>query len=297
MKHLSNIRTLAAGVVLVMATVLTATTATAAPVSADQAVPAVTRAATSAQRDSILRLYKAYFLRAPDAKGHGHWAEQYASGTMSLASISQFFSQSKEFQTRYGSLSNPQFTALIYKNVLARTPDQTGSSYWVQRLNQGASRGSMMIGFSESPEFQRATKTLPPSAPLTWDAQMLQLTNAERTSRGLRALVACRPIAVAAQGHSAWQAQHQVMSHTGVNGSSHADRMTWAGYRWNWAGENVAVGDVSYTVADVVKAWMDSPAHRANILSTNYVHIGFGRSVAGNGAVHWTQNFGAGGAC
>jgi uncharacterized protein YkwD len=287
-----------AGAGLLAASFLFSTVVAAAPSASAAPAPApVARAANAAQRDSILRLYKAYFLRNPDAKGHAHWAEQYASGSMSLASISQFFSQSNEFRQRYGSLSNAEFTALIYKNVLNRNPDQAGRNYWVQRLNQGSSRGAMMIGFSESPEFQKKTGTRPPSPPATWDAQLLERTNAHRAAHGLWPLALCRPLVNAAQGHSNWQAQNRVMSHVGVNGSSHADRISWTGYRWSWAGENVAFGDASFTPADIVQAWMNSAAHRDNILSTNYVHVGFGRAVGPDGLVYWTQNFGAGGSC
>jgi uncharacterized protein YkwD len=270
---------------------------TAAPTTSTTTQEAVTRAANSGQRDSILRLYKAYFLRNPDASGHTHWAEQYASGSMSLASISQFFSQSNEFRQRYGSLSNADFTGLIYTNVLGRQPDAAGRSYWVQRLDQGSSRGAMMIGFSESGEFQKKTGTRPPSPPVSWEASILAQTNAHRAAYGLHGLTACRPLAQAAQGHSNWQAQNRVMAHNGVNGSSHADRISWAGYRWSWAGENVAFGDASYSTTQIVQAWMDSPAHRDNILNPNYVHVGFGRSVGPDGLVYWTQNLGSGGGC
>lgn len=288
-----------AGLVTV-STLLASGVAGAAPVDAPTQEQPVTRAASQAQRDSVYRLYKAYFLRNPDQSGHGYWSEQYSSGRQSLAAISQYFSQSPEFKNRYGSLTNAQFTGLIYKNVLNRTPDDAGESYWVQRLNQGVSRGSVMIGFSESAEFQRKTNTrapAPPVAAVTWQAELLNLTNAERTSRGLRAMTLCGPITNAAQGHSNFQAQKNVMTHTGVNGSSVGTRLSWAGYRWTFAGENVAMGASSYKVADIVKAWMASPSHRANILNPNYVHMGVARTASSNGTLHWTQNFGAGGSC
>jgi hypothetical protein len=46
-----------------------------------------------------------------------------------------------------------------------------------------------------------------------------------------------------------------------------------AGYNYLYAGENLARG--FDTSASVVNAWMNSPEHRANLLSSNYTDIGF----------------------
>ncbi|MEO6629124.1 MAG: DUF4214 domain-containing protein [Aquihabitans sp.] len=117
--------------------------------------------ATLQQKDSIFRLYQAYFLRAPDAGGWTHWANTYVKGG-SLAKISNVFAGSSEFKNRYGDLSNAGFVDLIYKNVFYRQADPPGSRYWTSVLDGGRSRGLVMIGFSESPEFIKLTATLPP---------------------------------------------------------------------------------------------------------------------------------------
>ena len=102
----------------------------------------------------ITRLYFAYFLRIPDYAGLLYWVNQYRSG-VSLNSISQSFAQSPEFISRYGSLTNEQFVTLVYQNVLGRAPDSLGYSYWVNQLNSGLqTRGQVMAGFSESPEYR-----------------------------------------------------------------------------------------------------------------------------------------------
>jgi len=42
--------------------------------------------------------------------------------------------------------------------VLGREPDPTGYNYWAQQITfNGMRRGTMMIGFSESPEFRAKT--------------------------------------------------------------------------------------------------------------------------------------------
>ena len=65
---------------------------------------------------------------------------------------------SSEFIDRYGSLSNSQYVDLVYQNVLGRAPDSSGRKHWVDGLTAGRnSRGGVMIGFSESPEFRART--------------------------------------------------------------------------------------------------------------------------------------------
>ncbi len=118
--------------------------------------------ATPAQRDSVFRLYRAYFLRDPEPTGHTYWAEQFATQQRSLTSIAQFFSQSPEFEERYGVLDEEAFVRLIYTNVLGRPADSKGAAYWVDALRRFPHRGIVMVGFSESLEFQRKTETLPP---------------------------------------------------------------------------------------------------------------------------------------
>jgi len=101
----------------------------------------------------VARLYFAYFNRIPDQTGLQYWIAQYKAG-MSLAAISEVFATSPEFQATYGSLTNAQFVTLVYHNVLGRDPDATGLAYWTGQLNSGAmTRGQVMVGFSESPEY------------------------------------------------------------------------------------------------------------------------------------------------
>jgi hypothetical protein len=102
----------------------------------------------------VARLYWAYFDRIPDTAGLLHWIEQSGDGT-TLGEISQVFAGSPEFEAAYGSLSDADFVRLVYRNVLDRAPDATGESHWTGRLTSGAmTRGQVMIGFSESPEYR-----------------------------------------------------------------------------------------------------------------------------------------------
>ena len=46
------------------------------------------------------------------------------------------------------------------------------------------------------------------------------------------------------------------------------------GITYTAAGENIAMGQP--TAASVMNAWMNSPGHKANILSKNFTEIGVG---------------------
>jgi hypothetical protein len=117
---------------------------------------------SGADSRSIERLYRAYFLRAPDAAGLRHWTDQYAAG-MSLARISDAFAASTEFVQRYGALSNGDFVDLVYRNVLGRVPDPAGHVHWTELLAAGMRRGAAMLGFSDSEEFKKKAGEVPTS--------------------------------------------------------------------------------------------------------------------------------------
>jgi hypothetical protein len=120
------------------------------------AVPPPPSDPAQARENSIRRLYQAYFLREPDAGGLAYWTREYSLGR-SLSSISSAFAASSEFRNRYGALDNAAFVRLVYSNVLGRSPDAGGFAFWVGALEQGQTRGWVMIGFVQSPEFRNRT--------------------------------------------------------------------------------------------------------------------------------------------
>ena len=116
-------------------------------------------ASTSDERaNAVARLYYAYFQRPPDEAGAAYWAAKYGAGDVCLSDIAEYFASSHEFTTTYGSLDIPAFVRRVYLNVLGREPDPDGYTYWAHQVAGGLRRGSLMIGFSESPEFRAATR-------------------------------------------------------------------------------------------------------------------------------------------
>jgi hypothetical protein len=107
----------------------------------------------------VYRLYVAAFLRFPDPAGYAYWVGARNNGT-SLEVMAQSLIGSTEFNLRYGALPDDQFVRLIYLNVLGREPEAAGNAYWLGQLGVGTSRASMLVGFSQSQEFIRATGTI-----------------------------------------------------------------------------------------------------------------------------------------
>jgi hypothetical protein len=62
-----------------------------------------------------------------------------------------------------------------------------------------------------------------------------------------------------------------------------------AGYEWARYGENIARGQQS--AAEVVTGWMNSPAHRENIMDCRLRQMGIGLAFDGGEQPYWVQDF------
>jgi uncharacterized protein YkwD len=121
------------------------------------------------------------------------------------------------------------------------------------------------------------------------EAKVVELTNAERAAHGCPALAADDRLATAARAHSADMAARNYFDHVSQDGRTFVDRVKAAGYPAPGA-ENIAAGQ--RTAEAVVKGWMDSPGHRANILNCKLKALGAGMALGGSYGRYWTQNFG-----
>jgi len=87
--------------------------------------------------------------------------------------------------------------------------------------------------------------------------------NVYRQAAGLPVLTTSAATRRAAERHAADMARAGFFSHDGSDGSTMADRLRAVGC--TGGAENIAAGP--YDRVTVLEAWMDSPAHRANILN------------------------------
>ncbi|MEW5919437.1 MAG: CAP domain-containing protein [Bacillota bacterium] len=130
----------------------------------------------------------------------------------------------------------------------------------------------------------------PPAATvLTADEQqMWELVNAERTSRGLKALEVHPGLVKLARMKSQDMITNNYFAHQSPTYGSPFDMMRREGITYRYAGENLAG---SPTVERAHTALMDSPGHRANILNPNFTHIGIGIVDGGRYGKMFTQMF------
>ena len=112
-----------------------------------------------------------------------------------------------------------------------------------------------------------------------YEAQVLQLINSARTANGLPALNLQNQLSAAAQGHSADMACHSSLDHTGSDKSTHSSRLKAQGYKYSHESENIFAGG---NAQDAFDWWMNSPIHRANILSKKVTQIGIGYAYFGS---------------
>ncbi|MEU9965872.1 CAP domain-containing protein [Streptomyces malaysiensis] len=130
-----------------------------------------------------------------------------------------------------------------------------------------------------------------PDGLLRLTSEVIALTNAERAAARLAPLAPDPRLAAAAQAHSDDMVARDFYSHTGPEGHQPWDRARAAGATHRGIGENIACGQRS--PAEVVRGWMDSPGHRANILKPDFTHIGVGHATGSRAGTYWTQVFGA----
>ena len=132
-------------------------------------------------------------------------------------------------------------------------------------------------------------------------AAILCLHNQIRASRDLPLLKENVRLRRAAVGHSTDMVSRGFFEHTTPDGETMVDRIMASRYaspRLGWAlGENLAWGTGTLAAPRaIMKAWMDSPGHRANVVKRAYREIGLGivtgvPSDRGNGATY-TADFG-----
>ena len=136
-------------------------------------------------------------------------------------------------------------------------------------------------------------------------AQVLNLLNTERKSKGLPALTRNQCLWNTARAHNKKMLAYNTMSHQLPGELSLGSRITRAGYHWTYVGENVAFNtDWSLAGAYALETMMfnevaPNNGHRLNILSTHYTNIGLDILVDTKHHKIWlTEDFGRGsGSC
>jgi uncharacterized protein YkwD len=108
----------------------------------------------------------------------------------------------------------------------------------------------------------------------------LCLLNQERAANGVAPLSENAKLTIASAGYSQRMVDQSFFAHEAPDGATLVDRLTGAGYAVDDAlvvGENIGWGQGTLASArSMVQAWMESPGHRANLLSGDYTEVGLG---------------------
>ncbi len=122
------------------------------------------------------------------------------------------------------------------------------------------------------------------TCPVADTSGVVELVNAVRRRAGLHGLGTDTNLARIAAARSAAMAAERRLSHRGWENTFRK-----AGLDADALGENVAY---NYADADaVMRGWMQSPGHRANILRRAFKRIGVGCVIDERGHRWWTQDF------
>jgi len=128
-------------------------------------------------------------------------------------------------------------------------------------------------------------------------AAVLCLVNAARRAQGRKKLARSPRLERASAAHASDMVKRRYFEHERVPGGPTVKaRLRKVGYRGGTFAENIVYGS-NYSAADAVRAWINSPPHRANILHLRLkfagvgVNVGIPATPARPGATY-TMNFG-----
>ena len=140
------------------------------------------------------------------------------------------------------------------------------------------------------PSTKPETPSTPDSSTLgTYEQQVVDLVNKERAAAGLSALKVNTKLAAVAEKKAEDMRDNNYFSHTSPTYGSPFDMMKQFGISYTSAGENIAKGQ--RTPSEVMNGWMNSSAHRANILNSSYTEIGVGYVTDSNGNTYSVQQY------
>jgi uncharacterized protein YkwD len=160
------------------------------------------------------------------------------------------------------------------------------------------------VGFVKSIDETRARVVEPDKQPIIvssksasstseLEKQAFALLNSQRAAKGLSPLEWNNDVARIARMHSENMAKYKFFSHTGLDGLMVNDRADLCGVsRWKAIGENIAYNrGYEKPVEFAVERWMQSTAHRENLLSNRWKESAVGVAVSNDGAYYFTQVF------
>ena len=143
-----------------------------------------------------------------------------------------------------------------------------------------------------SPASGPTTVTTPiPANAESMTEEVVRLTNEFRAKNGQADLVPSAKLIRAARLHAEQMAAAQDLAHniSAARYPTLQDRLDAVGYAYRAAGENIAWNQPD--ADDVMNTWLNSTAHRANILDTTVTEIGVAVAYSRRNEPYWVQVF------
>jgi len=131
------------------------------------------------------------------------------------------------------------------------------------------------------------------SAAANLERKVFDVLNAVRRNQGLQDLQWNDDVAAVARMHSQNMASEKFFGHRGSDGSMVDDRADRVGLgSWRTIGENIAyMRGYDDPAALAVEKWMESTAHRTNLLGPNWKESAVGVAITSDGTYYLTQVF------
>lgn len=178
-------------------------------------------------------------------------------------------------------------------NALASTNTytvKTGDTLW--KIAQSTKTGVSEL-IKANPQLKDPNKiqvgqkiNVPVKASASQVTDVVKLVNAERSKAGLKPLTQNWELSRVAQYKAEDMAKNHYFDHNSPTYGTPFQMITKFGIKYSSAGENIAQGQ--QTPQEVMKAWMNSSGHRANILNSSYTQIGVGYDA---NTKTWVQQF------
>jgi len=109
----------------------------------------------STNADAAYRLYGGAFDRTPDEGGLRFWTFDWLNSGGTLHDAAAHFIGSDEFIATYGDrVSNADFVAQLYQNILDRPGEESGQTFWQGYLSErDGDRADVLVHFTQLPEY------------------------------------------------------------------------------------------------------------------------------------------------
>lgn len=157
-----------------------------------------------------------------------------------------------------------------------------------------AGGGGSLSPVSDAPPGEGAEEEIPSQPPpsgvtvdRTAESYLFEKLNEERTSAGREPLASDPSLVALARRKARDMAVHQYFSHVSPVYGTVFDMLKAEGINYKWAGENIGRGA---SAASIHRGFVDSPEHRANLLSAGYTRVGVG-AVRYRGKLYVAQVF------